>query len=274
MDIDYVITKEMLRRKYSPKTIKSYLYYIHKLFEKVEKEPSKISKTEIKEYLNNINTEKISGNTMNVNLNALKFFFEEILHKNMRLNIRYSKVPRTLPVVLTKEEIKKLFENIENKKHKLMVQFMYSAGLRVSELLNLKVKDLELDKNYGFVRHGKGNKDRIFILSEILKEPILELIKKEKIDYENNLFQSNRNNPYNSRSLQEIIKTAAKKAKINKKVHPHTLRHSFATHLIENGYSIVEVQSLLGHKSPETTFVYVHANSPKLIKVKSPLDNL
>ncbi len=109
----------------------------------------------------NLKEKNKAGNTLNVHLNSLKFLFEEILGKRMKINIRYSKVPEKLPIVLSKEEIKKLFNAIENPKHKLMIQLMYSSGLRVSELINLRVEDLRLEEGYGYVRQGKGNKDRI-----------------------------------------------------------------------------------------------------------------
>ncbi|MBI2498835.1 tyrosine-type recombinase/integrase [Candidatus Woesearchaeota archaeon] len=274
MDVHYAVTREMLRRKYSQKTIKTYLYCIDRFFLECKKELGKISKTDVREYLNNLTKKEKAGNTINVNLNALKFFFEEILGKRMKLNIKYSKVPENLPVVLTKEEVKRLFTAINNEKHRIMVQVMYSAGLRVSELINLKVKDLDIKKNYGFVRLGKGNKDRIFIISESLKEKINGLIKCDKLFLDNYLFNSNRKTKYNIRSIQQIIKKATKIAKIDKKISCHSLRHSFATHLIENGCSVSEVQALLGHKSPETTFVYLHTAAPNMIKVKSPIDSL
>jgi len=202
-----------------------------------QKTVDKVSKKDIREFLYNLKEKNKAGNTLNVHLNSLKFLFEEILGKRMKINIRYSKVPEKLPIVLSKEEIKKLFNAIENPKHKLMIQLMYSSGLRVSELINLRVEDLRLEEGYGYVRQGKGNKDRIL-------------------------------------SLQQILKKASKKARLNKKVSPHTLRHSFATHLIEHGYSLIDVQVLLGHKSPETTFSYLHSSTPKLLNIKSPLDYL
>ena len=172
-------------------------------------------------------------------------------------------------VFLTKEEVLKLIDNIENKKHKLMIRLIYSAGLRVSELVHLKAKDLEIDKNYGWVRKGKGNKDRMFIIAEAVKNDLTGLTKeKENEDY---LFEG-RNGHLTPRSIQEIIKKANKKAGIKKRIHPHTLRHSFATHLIEKGYGVSSVQSLLGHSSLDTTMVYVHMTAPKMINVKSPLD--
>ncbi len=211
---------------------------------------------------------------MNVYHMAIRFLFENVLDKKIWINIKYSKVPEKLPVVLSKEEVKRLFNSINNTKHKLMIQLMYSSGLRVSELLNLIVEDLEIDKNYGFVRGGKGNKDRLFIVANNLKDEIKKLIVDEKLNEDSFLFKSNRNKKYSVRSLQQIIKKASKLAKIKKSVSCHTLRHSFATHLIENGYDVSNVQAMLGHKSPETSLIYIHLASPNMINIKSPLDSL
>lgn len=197
---------------------------------------------------------------------------EQLLFKNWRLNIRYSKVPKALPTVLSKDEVADLIDSIENAKHKLMVSLMYSAGLRLSELVHLRIKDFELGNNYGWVRHGKGDKDRLFILSGKLKESILQLIQNKP--YDSYLFNGNKGNHISKESVYMIVKKAAKKAGIIKNVHPHTLRHSFATHLIENNYDVCSLQSLLGHNSPQTTMAYVHIASPKMIDVKSPFDTL
>ena len=272
MDIEYKVTREMLRRRYSKTTIKTYLECINKFFRKCKKQPEKVSKIDVREFLNNLIKRNAAGNTINVYLNALKFFFEEVLNKRMRLNIKYSKIPKRLPIVLTKDEIKRLIESIENQKHKLMIKLMYSAGLRVSELVNLKIEDLEIEKNYGWVREGKGRKDRLFIIAESIKIELTDYIKNNKItDW---LFPGNKRNHLSQRTVAAIIKDATKKAKINKKVHTHTLRHSFATHLIENDYALTDVQNLLGHNSPETTMIYLHTASKNMIKVKSPLDSL
>ncbi len=274
MDFRERMKAEMLRRKLSNRTIKTYLQCVDSFLKSCRKDMGKISKADAREYLNSLAAKGRPGNTLNVHLNAIKFLLEEVMGKRMKLNIKYSKKPETLPVVLLKEEVKRLFDAVENQKHRLMIELLYSAGLRVSELLNIRVGDLELDKGYGFVRGGKGNKDRLFILSEKLVGKIRKLIEEENLAGQSHLFISNRNDRYGPRSVQEIIKNAARKAGIKKKIHPHTLRHSFATHLIENGYSVSEVQSLLGHKSPETTMVYVHTASDKMIKVKSPIDEI
>ena len=273
LDIIELVKKEMFRRKYSERTIHSYLFFLRKFLRYCHKEPRKISKKDIKGYLEKLSAKNVSGSTINVNLNALKFMLENILNKRFMIKIRYSKTPKTLPSVLGKEEVFRLIKAIKNEKHRLMVRLMYGSGLRVSELTNLRVKDFDFENNYGFVRHGKGNKDRLFIIAESIKEELLNYVKDNKLESDNYLFESY-NGHISTRTIQEIIKKAAKKAKIIKNVHPHTLRHSYATHLIENGYDVYSVQSLLGHNSAQTTRLYVHIASPKMIGVKSPLDAL
>jgi len=274
MDVMYLMKREMLRRKYSPRTIQSYSYCLNKflLFYK-DKNPRKISKKDVKEFIDKKLVDKNrSGSTINLYFNAIKFLMENILNKRLMHNLKYSKVPKTLPVVLTKDEVRRLINSIKNKKHKLMIMLMYSAGLRVSELVNLKVEDFEFSKNYGWVRKGKGDKDRMFIIARTLNEELQKFILENNLN--NFIFMGNRGLNMSQRTVQEVIRKATKEARINKKVHPHTLRHSFATHLIENGYDVASVQSLLGHNSAETTMIYLHVASPKMINVKSPLDEL
>ncbi len=274
IDINEAIKKECLRRGYSIRTIETYQDCIKRFIKFSGKSIDKIGKEDALNFLYYLQENGKSGNTLHVYHMAIRFLMEDILRKNIRLNIKYSKRPEKLPLVLSKEECKSLFNAIANEKHRLMIQLLYGAGLRASELLNLKIKELNLNEGYGFVRNGKGNKDRIFIIPESLKPRIIRLITDEKLNSENYLFTSNRNNNYDIRSLQEIIKKASRIAYIKKKVHPHTLRHSFATHLIEQGNSLQEVQALLGHKSPETTQVYLHTASKNMINIKSPIDSL
>ena len=271
--IFYLMQREMLRRGYSPRTIQTYSFCIKQFFKKYNKEPKEVTKKNVKDYLDELAEKNKAGSTINLNLNAIKFLFEEIMHRNIFIKLKYSKRPKTLPTVLTKEEVKRLFDAIENKKHKLMVQLMYSAGLRVSELINLRIRDLELDKSYGWVRKGKGSKDRLFIIAERLNKELRDFIRENNLGYDSYLFNG-RKGSVHPRTVQEIIKKGAKKAKIEKNVHCHTLRHSFATHLIENGYDVNSLQSLLGHNSSDTTRMYIHMAGPKLINVKSPLDEL
>src|SRR3989338_652990 len=274
MDVIESVKKEGLRRRYSIRTIETYLVCVRNFLNFCHKDPIKFTKKDVKDYLDILSEKNKSGSTINVNLQALKFMMEYVLNKRKYFyNIKYSKVARSLPLVLNKDEVIKLINSIENDKHKLMIKLLYSAGLRVSELLNLKICDLDIANNFGYVRKGKGNKDRMFIIADSLKQEISDCIINDKLNQDNYLFISYMGR-MSSRTVQEIIKKAVHKIKLGKKVHPHTLRHSFSTHLIENGYSVSEVQSLLGHKSPETTMIYVHMVSPKFIAVRSPLDDL
>ena len=274
MDYIYIMQREMLRRGYSPKTITTYLFALHKFFTFCKKEVKSITKQDVTTFLDTLVDKNKSGNTLNVYVNAIKFFYEEILHRRLTLKIRYSKVPKTLPVFLTQEEVKKLFEVTINPKHKLILEMLYSTGLRVSELVHLKIGDLEFERSIGFVRKGKGNKDRPFIIAQKLVPILKTYIQTHHLEFNDYLFSGQRSKLYSTRSIQAIVKKSARLAGIKKKIHPHSLRHSYATHLIEYGYDVTTVQPLLGHASAETTLRYVHMANPKMISVKSPYDFL
>ena len=274
MYIPELIRKEGLRRGLSHKTIKTYNHCVRKFFSKCPKQPNEVKKADVKDFLDNLIDKGAGGNTINVYLNAIKFFYGQVLNRKLVLYIKYSKTPKSLPTVLTKEEVLSLIGAIDNPKHRLMAELIYSAGLRVSELVHLKAKDLELDKNYGWVRKGKGNKDRLFIIANNLKNNLLVHISKNCYNRDSYVFSGQKQGHISVMTIQKIIKKAAKKAGILKNVHPHTLRHSFATHLIENNYDVFSLQSLLGHNSPQTTMAYVHTASQNMINVKSPFDSL
>lgn len=274
VDIEEAVKRECRRRRYSERTIKTYIYCITRFLKSTGKTIDRISKKDVRMFLESLSEKEMAGNTMNVYHMAIRFLFEDVLDKRIWIDVKYSKVPEKLPVVLSKDEVRKLFDVIGNPKHRLMMKLMYSAGLRVSELINLKINDIELDKNYGWVRGGKGNKDRLFIIADSLKNELGNFIDSQKANSYDWLFTSKRGGKYNMKSPQQIIKNACDRSGIKKRISCHTLRHSFATHLIEDGCSVSEVQSLLGHKSPETTFIYLHTAAPNMIKIKSPLDKL
>ena len=273
MDVKYLIQKEARHRRMSERTIESYTFCVQKFFKWCKKEPKKVTKKDIKDFVAYLNSKGYAGNTINIYVNALRFLLQEILAKRVLWNIKYSKKPKTLPVVLTQEEVVRLIKAIKNTKHKLLIKILYGAGLRVSEVVNLQVKNLELEKGYGWVRKGKGNKDRLMIIPKLVIPELRNFLKTNNIE-EGFVFLGWKGRHLHTMSVQEIVKRASKKAKIKKNVHPHTLRHSFATHLVENGYDVASVQTLLGHASMNTTMVYVHMASPKLIDVVSPLDSL
>ena len=271
MFVPELITKEALRQGLSPRTIKTYCQCVERFFRHYPKEPHQVNKNDIGQFIDKLLEKKAPGNTINVYLNALKFFYEQVLHKKLTLNIKFSKHPQHLPEFLTQEETQSLLEQIKNPKHHLIISLIYSTGFRVSELLNLKVKDLQLEQNYGWVRQGKGRKDRPFIIAQSLKPIIQQWIK--NLSPEDYLF-TGIYGQYTATSIREILKRAKRKAHLTKNVHPHTLRHSFATHLLENGYAVTDLQPLLGHSKIETTLIYTHLAQPKLLNIKSPFDTL
>lgn len=270
MDILYNMKREMLRRKLSPRTVKTYLYYVKKfLLANKNKEPKEFSKKDVRRFLYDMEEKDLSGSTLNVAHNALRFMMIDVLHKSMYLKIKYSKVPEKKSEYLTKDEVGRILSVIINPKHKILVSLMYGAGLRVSEVTKLKFSDLSFEENIGWVRAGKGSKDRPFIIPRKIKDDLINICNGEGFW----LFPG-RNAHLSVKSVQEIVRLAGKKAGVKKHVHPHMFRHSFTTHLLESGLDVTSVQSLLGHVRPETTLGYSHALRPKMIAVKSPLDTL
>ncbi|MEM5794406.1 MAG: tyrosine-type recombinase/integrase [Candidatus Aenigmatarchaeota archaeon] len=261
---------ELKIRGFSDKTVKAYLFWNKKFLEQVKKKPEEVGEDDVKSFIAQKISENVSPKSIVLIKAALKFFYHEVLGKKV-VNFKTPKISKSLPIVLTKEEVKKLINSVENKKHQLIIKLLYSSGLRLSELVNLKVGDLELDENIGWVRGGKGKKDRLFIISKKLCEELKSLV--EGRNEEEFLFPG-RKGRMSERNIQKIIKIAAKKAGIDKPVHPHTLRHSFATHLLEAGENIRKIQELLGHSNLSTTQIYTHVSTEELKKVKNPLDEL
>jgi len=261
---------ELKLRGFSDKTLKAYSFYNQKFLEFIKKSPEEVTEDDIKSFMAKKIDEKRSAKTLATIKAALKMFYDEILKKNI-VNFPTPKIEKKLPTVLTREEVKNLILSAKNKKHKLILMLLYSSGLRISELTNLKVGDLELDEGIGWVRKGKGKKDRLFIISKKLIEELREYVKNKKVsDY---VF-SGRNGKLSERAIQKIVKVISRKAGIEKKVSPHSLRHSFATHLLESGEDIRKIQELLGHSNLSTTQIYTHVAKEDLKKVKNPLDQL
>ena len=253
--------------KLSPYTLRNYVDFNKQLFKQSNKQPLEIEQQDVKNFLANEMTEKSSSSTI-LFLAAIKFSFSSLLNKDPTAGIKRPKNEKKLPVVLTKGEIDNLINSTETKKSKLIIQLLYSSGLRVSEIVNLKPSDLDFNENIGWVRGGKGKKDRMFIISKKISKK-LENFSKRFSDW-NYIFSKEK--PLTTRNIQKIVQKTTEKAGIGKSVHPHTLRHSFATHLLENGVDIRKIQVLLGHASLTTTQIYAHVSSTELKKIKSPLD--
>ncbi len=264
---------ELKIRGFSKRTVENYLFHNKKFFDFTKKEPKDVNEDDAKRYIAYLMSErKLKPSSVNLALSSLKFFYNDIV-KNSALNeIKAPKLEKKLPTVLTKEEIRKLLNAIENKKHKLLVEFMYSSGLRVSECVSLKIDDLDLDEKIGKIKHGKGNKERHIILSDNLIQHLNDYLKNKK-DNSAYIFSVN-GRSITIRQAQRVVKEAAKKASIKKRVFCHALRSSFATHLLEAGTDIRIIQELLGHSNLATTQIYTKVSTQQLKKVKSPLDSL
>ncbi|MCX6749833.1 MAG: tyrosine-type recombinase/integrase, partial [Candidatus Pacearchaeota archaeon] len=178
-----------------------------------------------------------------------------------------------IPAVLTKDEVIRLFDSLPNKKSKLMISMIYACGFLISELLNLKTNDLNFEEMTGYVRQAKGKKDRVFNIPKFLLKFLKKQVEQQQEDKQEYLFTGPKGK-LTDRNLQKIVRIATKRAGIEKKVHPHTLRHSFATHLLENGVDIRKIQELLGHADLSTTQIYTHISTEELKKIPSPIDDL
>lgn len=264
------IEQELRLRNYSRKTIKSYLGCLLDYFKYIKIIKKDPDLTIIKQYLLGKQDNGKSSQTINLYLHAIKYFYKEVFKNPIEIDIKFAKTASKLPVVLSYVEIKSIIENISNEKHKFMVALGYASGLRVSEVVNLKIKDLNLDELTIHLKGAKGNKDRITIFPEKLKNDIEKLInQKNGNEY---LFASERGGKLTERTAQIVFEKGLKKAKILKDATFHSLRHSFATHLLENGTDVRYVQELLGHANIRTTQIYTKVTNPSLKRIKSPLE--
>jgi len=263
---------ELVLRGYSDYTIRNYESINLAFLTFIKKEINEINEEDIKLYLATLLKNKKSKSTVALARSGLLFFYNEVLKKDFS-NIKTPKIEKKLPVVLTKEEVKRLISATNYEKSKLLIKTLYSSGLRISELLKLKVDDVEFDQGIVWVRGGKGGKDRMAIMSKSLLLEIKDFILKNNIS-SGFIFLGRNNKHMTSRNAQRIVKEAGVRAGISKQVSPHKLRHSFATHLLESGNDIRVIQELLGHSNLQTTQIYTHVSNTEKRKVVSPLDLL
>lgn len=259
---------ELKLRGFSPLTVRNYSFFVEKFMQKTNKDVENLNQEDVRTYLASMFEDK-SRNTIMLAAAALKFFFTEILKKEVG-DIKMPKKEKRLPEVLTKEEVSKLLNSAETRKSRLILSLLYSSGLRVSELVNLKPQDINFGENIGWVRAGKGNKDRMFTLSQNLVGELKEYLKKK----DNSKYLFSQNEPLTTRNIQKIVKNLRQKSGIQKKITPHTMRHSYATHLLEAGTDIRMIQKLLGHTNLNTTEIYTHVSGEELRKIVNPLDSL
>ncbi len=254
-------------------TIKNYVRLNLQFLDFINKTPEEITEDDLKLYVAEKLSERAAISTI-MFLAAIKYAHTAILKKDPTASIKRPKREKRIPTVLTKKEVLDLFQNLNNKKSRLMITLMYAAGMRVSELTGIKVNDLDFEDKVGHIRQGKGKKDRIFNVPNFLAVKLKKHVEIQKQFQQIYLFPGRNKKQMSSRNLQKIVKKAAEKSGIKKDVHCHTLRHSFATHLLENEIDIRKIQELLGHADLSTTQIYTHVSTEELKKIKSPIDVL
>lgn len=268
---EYIDTLE--RQHYAFNTAKVYLSHLSRFLEHFSNLPiTDITDIEINQYLNHLTRQKRSKSFINSSVNAIKFHFEVVMGMPNRFySVARPRKDEKLPKVLAKEDILKMIKLTENLKHKCIISLLYSAGLRRSELLALKPTDIDSKRMVIMIKGAKGNKDR----NTLLSKTVLEDLRKYFMEYRPReyLFEGEKSGQYSERSVGAIVKQAAQKAGIKVSVHPHMLRHSFATHLLEAGTDLRFIQALLGHRSNKTTEIYTHVATHQFTTIKNLLDD-
>ncbi|OZV68420.1 site-specific tyrosine recombinase/integron integrase [Winogradskyella aurantia] len=260
-------------KRLSPSTVRTYGFFILRFLDFVKPKPLDTwQKSDMDLFFEKVMAEEnysISSHRQSVS--ALKYLGSYCNLEDFDTEgLTRPKKSKRLPVVLSKEEIIDLMQVTKNLKHRAIIGIIYSSGLRIGELLNLKLKDLDLDRNQLHVRQAKGRKDRTVIMSEVLKPLLLNYVNTYNPKYY--FVEGRGGGMYTAESVRGFLKTACKEAGITKTVTPHVLRHSYATHLMENGVDLRHIQMLLGHAKPETTMIYTHVAQRDLMQIKSPLD--
>ena len=263
-------SNELRLAGFSQRTIKTYSFFLERFLKDLNKKPEQANQEDIKSFLSKI-VDSYSKRSYALAISSLRYFFLNVVKKPIMADIKGPKITRKIPVILTKDEVKSLIKAAPTQKSRLLISLLYSSGLRVSELIGLKKNNIDLENNEGVVKSGKGDKDRAILFSKNLANELKEYSTTINSDY---LFPGWNNQKMSVRNVQNLIKRLTEKAGINKKVSPHTFRHSFATHLHEDGLDIRKIQVLLGHSRIDTTEIYTKVSVKNLRDIKNPLDNL
>lgn len=266
--------RELRIRKYSRKTIDAYLYYNHKLLEHTLKFPGEMTPEDIRDFLDHLVSDKNAAvASVNLAMNALRFNYEKLLHMSILYDLKRPRKDRKLPVVFSKDEIGKILSAPMNIKHKAILSLTYSAGLRVSEASNLRIEDLDRSRGLLIIRGAKGRKDRHSLLSEKVVRILDEYMDLAKPS--GWLFPGQETHKRLAvRTIERIFEQALIRSGIRKKAGIHSLRHSFATHLLESGIDLRYIQELLGHSNSKTTEIYTHVSTKIFHRIQSPIDNI
>ena len=259
-------------KKYANNTVRTYVSCFERfiIFHN-DRQIDQLNETDIRDYIKTLIQNNWSTSYINQSINSIKFYYEIVLGMPNRFyKIERPRKQKKLPTVLSSYEIKLLINATSNIKHRCVISLLYSAGLRRSELLNLKITNIDSDRMLVKVEDSKGKKDRYTLLAQSTLDDLRTYYKKYKP--QNYLFEGQKSEKYSATSIAKIISNAIEKTKIKKHVTAHTLRHSFATHLLENGTDLRYIQLLLGHSSTKTTEIYTHVASHNFNSIKNPLD--
>ena len=275
VQIPQAFVEQMKMRRYSQNTIKAYTSTLARFLAfNADRKPEEIEPERIRTYiLHLVEHTNVSASYQNQTINAIKFYFEAVLGRTLEpILIQRPRKAKKLPNVLSEEEIALIIKQISNLKHKCAITLIYSAGLRRSEVLDLKPTDIDANRNCINIRDAKGKKDRITLLSQ----KVLVLLRAYYKQYRPKewLFEGAEGGKYSATSLRKIFQRALAQSGIKKDVTLHSLRHSFATHLLERGIDLRYIQALLGHSSSKTTEIYTHITSKGFQNLKSPLDEM
>ena len=261
--------RELKIKNYSPKTIKSYLYGLREYFSFKGSDFTKLDQEDVRNFLLQCERKHISPQSRNLFLNAIKFYYRNERKDNQKIEIQSAKKPKSLPTVLSRSEVNRILESTKNAKHKLLLSLAYGAGLRVSEVVFLKVQDLDFEELTVHIKQAKGQKDRISVIPESLIDSLKNMVAgKVGNDF---VFTSERGGKLTTRTAQKVFENSLAASGVKKDATFHSLRHSFATHLLENGTDVRYVQELLGHQNIRTTQRYTQVTNPMLKNIKSPL---
>lgn len=266
--------QEIIISGYSPMTLKMYKCYFNEFEAFVKKDLETVERQDIVEFLAEKKEKgEVSNATLALVHASLHFFFHNVMRKKIVEDIKIAKKAKKLPTVLSRDEVKALIKGAPPKRDRLIVEFLYSTGCRVSEAVKLKTENINSKERIGAIKGGKGNKDRTIILSKEWLKKVNKYIARKKVKTPF-VFSKKNGKPISTDTVQRIVKKAGQKAGIQKRVTPHTLRHSYATHLLEAGENIRKIQELLGHSDLSTTQIYTKVSVQELKKVVSPLDRL
>lgn len=272
------VRERLVLRAYSPSTMRTYINELSQFLQTIKSHPAeRLTESEIRRYLRYCFEKlQLSENTLHSRINALKFYYEQVLgREKFFVNIPRPKKSFQLPRLLNEKELARLFNALKNKKHKAMLFTAYSAGLRVSEVVALKISDIDSSRMQIRIARAKGKKDRYVNLSPVLLDLLRKYIQEYRPAPKVYLFESEHTGgAYPTRTVQAIFGKAKLLAGIRKDVGIHSLRHSFATHLLDKGTDIKYIKELLGHFNIRTTERYLHVSKKKLVNIMSPFDDL